>query len=139
MEGPFVVDNSVVMAWCFEDETGAYAEKVLDLLAEHEALTPSIWPLEVANVLLVAQRTKRLSKAEATRFLTLVRSLPIHVVQETPERILGETLVLARETGLSSYDASYLDLAMREGLPLATLDKALRKAARNTHTPLLEP
>lgn len=65
--------------------------------------------------------------------------LPIQVVQETPGRVLGEILALARDTGLSSYDASYLDLAMREGLPLATLDKAMKKAAKRSHVALLEP
>jgi len=139
MDGPFVVDNSVVMSWCFEDEEQSYSDKVLERLGEHGALVPGIWPLEVVNVLLVAQRKKRLSKADAARFITLVRSLPINVIQETPGRVLGDVLALARDTGLSSYDASYLDLAMREGLPLATLDKAMKKAAKRSHVPLVEP
>ncbi len=134
----FVVDNSVVMSWCFEDESEAYSDGILTALGERGALVPGVWPLEVANVLLVAQRKRRLTKADATRFMTLVRSLPISVVQETPGRVLGEILALARETGLSAYDASYLDLAMREGLPLATLDKAMRKAAKQSHVPLID-
>lgn len=136
MKGPFIIDNSVVMSWCFEDEVRAYSDKMLDRLGEYGALVPGIWPLEVANVLLVAQRKKRLNKSDATRFITLLRSLPINVVQETPGRILGEVLALARDTGLSAYDASYLDLAMREGLPLATLDKAMQKAAKLSQVPL---
>jgi len=139
MGEPFVVDNSVVMSWCFEDESQNYSDKILDALGEHGALVPGIWPLEVANVLLVAQRKKRLGKADAARFITLVRSLPIQVVQETPGRVLGEILALAHDTGLSSYDASYLDLAMREGLPLATLDKAMKKAAKRSHVSLVDP
>ena len=138
MSGPFVVDNSVVMSWCFEDESQPYSDRILDLLTSRTALVPGIWPLEIANVLLVAQRRNRLTRADASRFLTLVRSLPITVVQETTERVLGQILALAGETGLSVYDASYLDLAMREGLPLATLDKAMRKAAKQCHVPVVE-
>jgi predicted nucleic acid-binding protein len=126
------------MSWCFEDESQPYADKILDVLGECGALVPGIWPLEVTNVLLVAQRKNRLTKADAARFVALVRSLPITVIQETPDRVLGDVMALARETGLSAYDASYLDLAMREGLSLATLDKAMRKAARQCRVPLVE-
>ncbi len=126
----FVVDNSVVMAWCFEDETSEYADAVLECLEESEAVVPAIWPLEVGNVLLAAERKGRLGKADVVRFLELVRGLPLSVEQESPERMLTNILTLARELGLSTYDASYLDLAMRAGLPLATQDKSLMKAAR---------
>ena len=64
---PFVLDNSIVMSWCFEDEASAYADQVLDALHADEAIVPGIWPLEVANVMVVAERRKRLSKAETTR------------------------------------------------------------------------
>jgi predicted nucleic acid-binding protein len=127
---PFVLDNSIVMSWCFEDEASAYADQVLDALHGDEAIVPGIWPLEVANVMVVAERRRRLSKAETTRFVELLRSLPIRVDTETCGRVMGEISALARETGLSSYDASYLDLAMRRSIPIATLDKGLRKAAR---------
>ncbi|HKK01085.1 MAG TPA: type II toxin-antitoxin system VapC family toxin [Desulfuromonadales bacterium] len=125
----FVVDNSVVMAWCFHDVGNDYADAVLGGLTEGEALVPGVWPLEVANVLAAAERRGRLNETDSTRFLTLLAELPLRVVQEPPRRVTGEILSLARETGLSSYDASYLDLAMREAIPLATLDQALRKAA----------
>lgn len=131
MATDFVLDNSIVMTWCFEDEISSYAESILDSLENSMARVPSIWPLEVGNVLLVAERRKRLSEADSARFLTLLNALPIQVEQETPERMTREILFLARELKLSTYDASYLDLAMREGLPLATLDKALRKAAKH--------
>ena len=131
MDTDFVLDNSIVMTWCFEDEISSYAESILDSLESSTAKVPSIWPLEVGNVLLVAERRKRLSEADSARFLTLLNALPIQVEQETPERMTREILFLARELKLSTYDASYLDLAMREGLPLATLDKALRKAAKH--------
>ncbi len=127
----FVVDNSVVMSWCFADEESTYADEVLAKLESLEALVPAIWPLEIGNVLLVAERRKRLSKADSIRFLELIYDLPISVNQESPERMTGEIVALARDQKLSTYDASYLDLAMRKGLPIATQDAALRKAAIN--------
>lgn len=135
--GRFVVDNSVVMAWCFEDETNNYTDSILDRLEESEAVVPAIWPLEAGNVLLVAERNSRLDRADVMRFLELVSSLPIAVEQESPTRMLTEIVALARELGLTTYDASYLDLAMRSGLPIATQDKSLMKAARKCGVALL--
>ena len=134
---PFVLDTSIVMSWCFEDEASLYADKVLEALDGDQAVVPTVWPLEVVNVLLVAERKRRLSKADTIRFLALLRSLPIRVEMETSDRIMGEILTLARETGLSSYDASYVDLAMRRNLPIATLDKGLRKTLGRCQVPLL--
>jgi predicted nucleic acid-binding protein len=139
MPARFVVDNSVVMSWCFEDEGNSHAEAVLESLESGEAFVPAIWPLEVGNVLLVAERKKRLSQASAVRFLTLLGGLPITVEQETPERMLREIVSLAREHGLSTYDASYLDLAMRLGLPLCTQGASLVKAAKKCKVPAYEP
>jgi len=136
MSVSFVVDNSVVMSWCFQDETNQYADTVLERLAEATAFAPSIWPLEVVNVLLVAERKKRLSKADSIRFITLLSELPIIVEHERPERIMSDLLALARATDLSSYDASYLDLSMRKGLPIATLDTRLIGAARMVNVPI---
>ena len=133
----FVVDNSVVMAWCFKDESNPYADSVLDRLLGSEAVVPSIWPLEVVNVLLVAERRKRISEADSVRFTTLLSQLPIHVEYESPDRVMKNLPGLARTTTLSSYDASYLDLAMRKGVPLATSDKKLRKAAGSVQVPIL--
>jgi predicted nucleic acid-binding protein len=136
MSVSFVVDNSVVMSWCFQDETNQYADTVLERLAEATAFVPSIWPLEVVNVLLVAERKKRLSKADSIRFITLLSELPIIVEHERPERIMSDLLALVRATDLSSYDASYLDLSMRKGLPIATLDTRLISAARMVNVPI---
>ena len=135
MGAQFVVDASVVMSWCFADEADAYADGVLDRLAQDEALVPSIWPLEIGNVLLVAERRKRLSEADSARFLALLAELPIVVESEPPQRMLREILALARELDLSTYDAAYLDLAMRLGLPIATNDAALRKATKKVRVP----
>ena len=136
-EEHFVIDNSVVMTWCFEDEASTYGDRVLGMLTGAQALVPAIWPLELVNVLLVAERRKWLSRSDTTRFLGIVRSLPIIVNGESVERVTADILGLARQTGLSSYDTSYLDLAIRTGLPLATLDKAMRGAARRCRVPLL--
>jgi len=132
----FVVDNSVVMSWCFKDETNNYADTVLERLTETAVVVPSIWPLEVVNVLLVAERQKRLSESDSIRFLTLLSQLPIVVEYERPE-MMKELLALARSNNLSSYDASYLDLAMRKGVPIATLDNKLIEAARRIDVPVL--
>lgn len=133
----FVVDNSVVMSWCFKDETNQYADAILDKLSEVTAVVPPIWPLEVVNVLLVAERMKRLSEADSTRFITLLSQLPIVVEADGPERMMKEILALARANDLSSYDASYLDLAMRRGFPIATLDDKIIEAAKRINVPIL--
>ena len=125
----FVLDNSIVMAWYFEDEANDYTSAILESLAENEALVPTIWPLEVANVLLVGERKGRSTEARTSRFIALLDALPIRVDAATSRRALSEILTLAREQRLSAYDAAYLDLAMREGLSLATQDQALRRAA----------
>lgn len=139
MSARFVVDNSVVMAWCFEDATSSYADAVLDALSAGEAFAPAIWPLEVGNVLLAAERKRRLSEASVVRFLALLRSLPIIVEQETPERMLTDIVSLARAHDLSTYDASYLDLTMRLGLPIATQDASLSRAAKACMVPAFTP
>ena len=128
--GDFVLDASVTLAWCFEDEAGPYADVVLDSLADVTALAPAVWPLEISNVLAVGERRKRIDKAGSIRFISLIVQLPIRVEPESPQRVFGEVLALAREHGLSTYDASYLDMAMRYGVPLATQDVRLQKAAR---------
>lgn len=133
MEKRFVVDNSVVMAWCFEDEISLYAESILDSLESCTAFVPCIWPLEVGNVLLVAERRNRLSAVASNKFIALLSELPIIVEQEPPERMIFEIFALAREHRLSTYDASYLDLAMKRRIPIATLDNRLLAAAKHNN------
>jgi predicted nucleic acid-binding protein len=125
-----VIDCSVVMAWCFEDESSLYAGEILERLAQSKAVMPAVWPLEVANALVVAERRKRLTEADATRFISLLTSLPITVDVESANRVFPDIIALARRYELSSYDASYLELAMRHALPLATTDEKLKKAAQ---------
>jgi predicted nucleic acid-binding protein len=127
----------VLMAWCFEDESSSYTDDVLGNLEFSTGFVPAIWPLEVSNVLLIAERKGRISEAGVTRFITLLDQLPIVVEQESPSRMFKEILALGRKYNLSSYDASYLDLAMRKGLSIATLDKKLIAAAKACDVPLL--
>jgi predicted nucleic acid-binding protein len=123
-----VLDASVTLAWAFEDEADDYADSVLDALVDNSALVPSIWGLEVANVLIVGERRKRLAPADSARFLTLLLELPLEV-EETPVGGLEALVSLAREQKLSSYDAEYLAVAMRRGVPIATRDERLRQVA----------
>ena len=132
-----VLDNSVLMRWLLKDgsdERLAYADKVLGLLMQDgaQALVPGVWPLEVANVIVKAQAKGLLSEARATAFIGLLDDMGISLDTRTAERALKDTLQLARRFKLSSYDASYLELALREGLPLATLDADLQSAMLHT-------
>ena len=133
-----VLDCSVSMTWWFEDETDAYAERVLDYLDEASAIVPAIWPLEVANALLVAERRNRIAPRDSDRVAEFIVTLRIHVDDETHAHALGATMALAREYALTACDATYLELAMRLDLPLATADKALAEAARAGGVPRFE-
>jgi predicted nucleic acid-binding protein len=131
----FVIDTSVAMAWCFDDEATPATEAVLDLLRTDQVVVPAIWPLEVANVLLVAERRGRLSEAQASRFLELLAQLPINV--DTSSTDMAGIVATGRRHMLSSYDAACLLLAERLGATLAALDKPLAKAARKAGVQLL--
>lgn len=132
-----VIDTSVTMAWCFEDEANEATDAVLDRLTDDQAVVPSLWQLEVANVLLVAERRKRITEAQAMRFIDLLGALPIRIDSSTGD----PTAVLAtgRQHGLSAYDAAYLVLAERLAAPLATLDDRLRTACLNAGVQLAIP
>ena len=135
----FVLDASVALSWCFEDEGGDYSVRVLEALRSSEAVVASLWPLEVANGLVVAERRGRLDAAASVRFMELVLALPIVVDPVSRGRSLTGTYGLARARGLSAYDAAYLELALRQGAPLATLDGKLREAAAAEGVPLFGP
>jgi predicted nucleic acid-binding protein len=126
---PFVLDASVALSWCFANEVTDYSDRVLGSLSQTTAQVPIIWPLEVANVLLLAERHRRITEAQATYQLGWLLTLPITIDAEGVTGTLGSAVTLAREHQLSLYDACYLELAMREGLPLATQDTQLRAAA----------
>ena len=125
----FVLDCSVTMAWCFEDERTAATDALLDKLVAEGADAPSIWPLEVTNVLIGAARRNRISPAAANVAAQRIAALPVLIDLEGSRRAWDSLLQLAARYGLTSYDTCYLELALRKALPLATLDKALQRAA----------
>lgn len=131
----FVLDNSVAMRWLLASNKVSdqrYAESVLRSLANAEAVVPNLWHLEAANVLLSAVNRKELEISAVERFTVQLENLPITVDTLTANQVFGHTMSLAKAYRLSSYDAAYLELALRESLPLATLDKDLLKAARRS-------
>ena len=125
----FVLDASIALAWCFDDEATDETTALLDRMERESAHVPSLWHIEVANVVAISGRKGRLSPARAAEFAALIDALPVLVDEETPGRALREILDLARHERLTAYDAAYLELAMRQGLPLATRDEELRRAA----------
>ena len=135
----WVLDASVTLTWCFEDEATPSTDALLaKLRAGDEATVPAHWPVEVANSLLVAIRRERISGEKANRFFQDLRALPIRVDPESSESVFGRVFALAEQFKLTAYDAAYLELAIRESLPLATLDADLRRAAHGAGVPLLE-
>ena len=125
----FVLDTSVAMAWCFADEAGEYTDAVLDRLLYGEAVVPALWPLEVTNVLSVAARRERMTSADMAQAISLLQALPIVIEPLERRRAFESVATLANRHALTTYDADYLELARRRGIPLATLDEALGAAA----------
>ena len=135
-----VPDASATLTWCFEDEAMPWTDALLaDLRAGGEAIVPAHWPAEVANALLTAVRRGRISREKANRFFVDLRAMPIRIDPQSDEGVFDRVFKLADQYSLTIYDAGYLELAIREGLPLATLDNDLRKAARASGVPLVGP
>ena len=129
----FVLDNSVTMRWFFGDgkpQELVYARKVLEAMKKDCALVPVTWGLEVANVISRAEAKNFVTEARSGAFLEMLEGIDIEVDGATFAHALSDTLQLARRYKLSAYDASYLELALRQGMPLATLDEDLLKAAK---------
>jgi len=122
----FVLDASVALSWVFEDEVSTYAEAVLQRLRDERAIVPWIWPIEVINALVMAERRDRLTQVQVDGQAEVIRSLPIDVDSRRPAD--ARLIELCRQHQRTAYDALYLDLSMREGLPIATLDGGLRQA-----------
>ncbi len=134
----FVLDCSVTMTWLFEHEATKDTDELLGKLSGPEkAIVTQHWVLEVGNVLLGAERSKKKTSADTTLFLNLLSKLAIESDVHTGHHATTTTLALGRRHHLSSYDAAYLELAMRLGLPLATLDRSLRKSAQAEGIPVL--
>jgi predicted nucleic acid-binding protein len=133
----FALDASIALAWCFADEATPAADALLDRLADEEAAAPALWRLEVANALAMAERRGRLSVAGLTRSVALLQGLAVAIDAEGSERAFRDLLDLARSERLTVYDAAYLELALRLGVPLASKDIKLRKAAARLGLALL--
>ena len=134
----FVLDNSVAMRWILvspQQTLQDYAEAVLQSLSEADAIVPNLWHLEASNVLVVAERKSDLEVSEVEGFIAQLEALPISVDSQTASQSLQSILALARAYNLTSYDAAYLELAIRKSLPLASLDKALIRAAERAGVP----
>jgi predicted nucleic acid-binding protein len=132
-----VLDSSATLAWVHGDERTQAIEAVFDHVAEHGAVVPGLWHLEIANGLTVALRRKRISFAERADALADLAQLDISVDVETGQHAWTATIQFADLYGLSVYDAAYLELARRRRLPLVTLDKALVRAASGAGVDLL--
>ena len=140
MRTAFVLDSSVTLTWAFPDETTKATARLLDdLVAGAEAWVPALWHLELGNVLVNAQKRGRVNRASIEIFVSRLGAFHITVDSETMARAWNKTLDLAFQYKLSTYDAAYLELALRRNLPLATLDDALIIAAKAAGIPLRLP
>jgi predicted nucleic acid-binding protein len=130
VKASFVIDSSMAMAWCFQDEATPTTKRLLDRMGTEAAAVPAWWYLEITNVLVLAERKKRITAAKVAQFIAMVESFDLEVDDQAPGRAFAHLLPLCRIHELTSYDAAYLDLALRRQLPLASLDDDLRNAAK---------
>jgi predicted nucleic acid-binding protein len=127
-----VIDSSAALSWCFEDEASPQSDALFERVRDQGAVVPGLWHPEVANALFQAERRGRIATGDVTMRLELIAELPITTDNETNARAWREILALARAEGLTTYDATYLELAIRRGLPLQTKDAALITAAKRS-------
>ena len=127
----FVLDCSLTMTWCFPNEATTLSRAALKKLESSIALVPSLWLYEVGNILFVAQRRKRISRAQCETFLALLNQLPVQISSAPNLDSITHIVDIARVYDLSVYDAAYLELSLRHGVSIATLDKKLQKAAKS--------
>ena len=134
----FVLDSSISLTWCFDDERTDATDALLEQLVEVGAAAPALWPLEVLNALAMAERRSRIDAERRQRLAGFLRDLPVTIDEETASHAWAVTYELAARFRLTVYDAAYLELAQRRGLPLATLDQELRAAAAALGVTLLD-
>ena len=132
-----VIDSSITLAWLFEDERSPAADSVLRRVTESGAVAPSLWRLEVANALQMAVKRKRITAAFRDASIADLQALEVNIDADTDRHAWTTTLQLAERCRLTLYDAAYLELASRLGLPLATLDEDLRAASAALDVTLL--
>lgn len=119
----------MALAWALPDEATRYTDDMLELVAASKAWVPPLWPHEIANGLLMAERRGRVTAAQRSAFVEELLRMPIEIEQRSPRTVLETHINLATQYGLTAYDTAYLDLALRKGLALMTQDKSLRSAA----------
>lgn len=136
---PFVLDASVALAWGLKDEATPYSVAVLASTDREQATVPAIWASEVANVIVVSERRGRLTVVESAAYLRDLGEMTLIVDDAGPATFWGPVVTIARAHGLTAYDASYLELALRLGLPLATQDNRLRAVATRLGVPIFDP
>ena len=134
----FVLDSSVSLAWCFDDEHTLATDALLERVVGSGAIAPLLWPLEVLNALAMAERRDRIDSDRRRRLAGFLRDLPVIVDDETCSQAWIVTSQLAARLRLTVYDAAYLELAQRRGLALATLDRELHAAASMLGIELLD-
>jgi len=133
----FVLDSAVALTWCFEDERTPETQLLLQRVVESGAIVPVLWPLEVLNALATAERRRRLDRDSRHTLARSLKELPIRLDLDSAAAAWTDTAALAERHQLTLYDASYLELAIRLGLPIGTLEEALRKAAQTLDVPVL--
>jgi predicted nucleic acid-binding protein len=137
---PFVLDASVALSWFFEDEFSLYSSSIAEIMPRSQAVVPIIWPLEMANGFLTAFRRGRLPETKAPALIGALDRLRVDIDRGiAPEFLSQATLTVGLAHRLSAYDASYLELAMRRGMPIATQDQKLVKAAADIGVHVLQP
>jgi predicted nucleic acid-binding protein len=135
----FVLDCSAVLSWLFPDEGDPYGTALIEVVGDSRMYVPSLLWLEAANAFLIAERKGRLTVADTARMAAILEAMPTTTDTDPSESRFPEVMSLGRRYGLSAYDATYLDLALRRGLPIATLDSALMNAAQAAGVGVFQP
>jgi|ERR1700722_10410063 len=126
----FIVDCSIALAWCFPDEETPATKILLDRMNDEAAVVPALWFIEITNVLALSEKKGRIDRAKVAEFIALIEEFELDVDHEASRLAFSHLLPLCRAHQLTSYDAAYLELALRRHLPLSTLDKQLTNAAK---------
>jgi predicted nucleic acid-binding protein len=132
-----VLDASIALAWVLPGESAPRTEALHQRVKRDGAYASHVWRLEVTNIIVQAERARRITEADTGRIVTMLDSLPIAIDRDGVDQVFGRVVDLARTTGLTTYDASYIELAIRLGLPLATNDGPMTTAANNLGVNLL--
>jgi predicted nucleic acid-binding protein len=134
-----ILDSSATLAWVLPGEATAATDALLRAVADRGAVVPALWPIEIANVLLQAERRRRITPAERLQAQDILHDLPIRIYEQSMIAVFGAAAALAETHALTVYDACYLELAIRSGLPLGSLDRDLCQAAIRAGVPLALP